>query len=102
MALRPGGVADDRSGWRDRPIRHSSTDRQCRRAATRALAGMGIVMLPEIMVSEEIAAGRLGRLLLGYAPPIRPITLLYLRDRRMSPKLRSFVDFVVDRFSTQS
>jgi DNA-binding transcriptional LysR family regulator len=56
----------------------------------------------EIMVSEDIASGRLVRLLLGYAPPIRPMTLLYLRDRRMSPKLRSFVDFVVDRFSTQS
>jgi len=65
-----------------------------------ALAGMGLVMLPEIVVSEDIASGRLVRLLLDYTPPIRPMTLLYLRDRRMSPKLRSFVDFVVDRFST--
>jgi DNA-binding transcriptional LysR family regulator len=67
-----------------------------------ALAGMGIAVLPEIMVSEDIASGRLVRLLLGYVPPIRPMTLLYLRDRRMSPKLRSFVDFVVDRFGAQS
>lgn len=66
-----------------------------------ALTGMGIVMLPEIMVSEDIASGRLARLLLGYAPPIRPMNLLYLRDRRMSPKLRSFIDFVVNRFSAQ-
>jgi DNA-binding transcriptional LysR family regulator len=34
-----------------------------------ALAGIG--MLPEIMVSEDIACGRLVRLLLGYAPPSR-------------------------------
>jgi DNA-binding transcriptional LysR family regulator len=67
-----------------------------------ALAGMGIVMLPEIMVSEDIKSGRLVRLLLGYAPPIRPMSLLYLRDRRMSPKLRSFADFVVHRFSGRS
>jgi DNA-binding transcriptional LysR family regulator len=67
-----------------------------------ALAGMGIVMLPEIMVSKDIEAGRLVRLLLDYMPPIRPMSLLYLRDRRMSPKLRSFVDFVVDRFSVRS
>ncbi len=64
-----------------------------------ALAGMGIVMLPEIMVSEDIASGRLARLLLGYAPSVRPMNLLYLRDCRMSPKLRSFIDFVVNRFS---
>ena len=67
-----------------------------------ALAGMGIAVLPEIMVSEDIASGRLVRLLLCYVPSIRPMTLLYLRDRRMSPKLRSFVDFVVDRFGAQS
>jgi DNA-binding transcriptional LysR family regulator len=41
-----------------------------RRAETRR-AGIGIVMLPEIMVSEDIACGRLVRLLLGYAPPTR-------------------------------
>ena len=64
-----------------------------------ALAGMGIVMLPEIMLSQDIADGHLVRLLHGYTPPSRPLHLLYLRDRRMSSKLRSFVDFVVERFS---
>ena len=64
-----------------------------------ALAGMGIVMLPEIMLSEDIDAGHLVRLLPEYTPPIRPLNLIYLRDHRMSPKLRSFVDFVVERFS---
>lgn len=63
-----------------------------------ALAGMGIVMLPEIMLSHDIAEGRLVRLLHGYTPPSRPLHLIYLRDRRMSSKLRSFVDFVVERF----
>jgi DNA-binding transcriptional LysR family regulator len=63
-----------------------------------ALAGMGIVMLPEIMVAKDIEAGRLMRLLPGYTPPVRPMNLLYLRDRRMSPKLRSFVEFIVERF----
>ena len=46
-------------------------------------------MLPDIMVSEDVAAGRLVRLLPDYTPPVRPLNLLYLRDRRMSPKLRS-------------
>jgi len=63
-----------------------------------ALAGMGIVMLPEMMLSEDLEAGRLVRLLPGCEAPARPLNLLYLRDRRMSPKLRSFVDFIVERF----
>ncbi|AKJ70141.1 LysR family transcriptional regulator [Pandoraea thiooxydans] len=63
-----------------------------------ALAGMGIVLLPEIMLSDDIAAGRLVRLLPAYAPPSRALNLLYLQDRRISPKLRSFIDFVLERF----
>jgi DNA-binding transcriptional LysR family regulator len=64
-----------------------------------ALAGMGIVMLPQTMLSEDVAAGRLVRLLPDYAPPVRPMNLLYLRDRHMSSKLRSFIDFVIARFA---
>jgi DNA-binding transcriptional LysR family regulator len=63
-----------------------------------ALAGMGIVMLPEIMLSEDVDAGRLVALLQELHAPTRPLNLLYLRDRRMSPKLRSFVDFAIERF----
>ncbi|RFP15827.1 MULTISPECIES: LysR family transcriptional regulator [unclassified Duganella] len=63
-----------------------------------ALAGMGIVMLPEIMVARDMEGGQLVRVLPAYAAPVRPLNLIYLRDRRMSLKLRSFVDFVVERF----
>jgi len=62
------------------------------------LAGMGIAMLPSILVDDDIEAGRLVRVLPDEVPPARPINLLYLRDRQMSPKLRSFVDFVLERF----
>jgi len=62
------------------------------------LAGMGIAMLPGILVDADIKAGRLIEVLPDYAAPMRPINLLYLRDRQMSPKLRSFVEFVVERF----
>ena len=62
------------------------------------LAGMGIAMLPGILVDADIKAARLVEVLRDYAAPVRPINLLYLRDRQMSPKLRSFVEFVVERF----
>ena len=66
------------------------------------LAGMGIAMLPGILVDADIEAGRLIEVLPDYAAPMRQINLLYLRDRQMSPKLRSFVEFVVERFGAGS
>jgi DNA-binding transcriptional LysR family regulator len=67
-----------------------------------ALAGMGIVMLPEILVADDVTSGRLVRLLPDYQPPTRPLNLLYVRDRRMSQKLRSFVEFIVERFGRKA
>ncbi|MCK9918500.1 LysR family transcriptional regulator [Microbacteriaceae bacterium K1510] len=64
-----------------------------------ALAGMGIVMLPDVLVSDDIATGQLVRVLPRYESPTRPLNLIYVRDRRMSPKLKSFVDFVLQRFA---
>ena len=64
-----------------------------------ALAGFGIVMQAEIMLAEEVAAGRLVPLLVDYVPEPRPMHLMYPRDRQATPKLTTFVDFVVSRFS---
>lgn len=63
-----------------------------------ALAGIGIVMQPEALLAEEVKAGRLKILLADYAPPARPMHLVYLPERRITPKLRTFVDFIVERF----
>lgn len=62
------------------------------------LAGLGIAMLPSILVDADIKDKRLARVLPKYSPPARPLNLLYLRDRQMSPKLRSFIEFVLERF----
>ncbi len=61
-----------------------------------ALAGIGIVHQPEILLAASFASGGLIRLLPDYAPPARPMSLLYLPDRRMTLKLRRFVDFVTE------
>lgn len=63
-----------------------------------ALAGLGIIMQPEVLVSDEITAGRLTRLLPDYELPSRPMHLVYLADRRPISKLKSFIDFVVEAF----
>ncbi|SHN11909.1 DNA-binding transcriptional regulator, LysR family [Duganella sacchari] len=63
-----------------------------------ALNGFGLAMLPEIVVAEEIAQGRLVPLLRNYMPPLRPLHLIYPRGRQTTPKLSTFVDFVVKNF----
>ena len=63
-----------------------------------ALHGMGIVLQPAILMEEDVRAGRLVPLFPGYALPSRPMHLVYLQDRYRAPKLRSFVDFMGERF----
>ncbi len=69
---------------------------QALRAA--ALEGLGVTMQPECIVKEDLAAGRLERVLPDYEAPRRPISILFAPDRRPTPKLRSFIDFLVASF----
>ncbi|AOI90867.1 LysR family transcriptional regulator [Burkholderia pseudomultivorans] len=63
-----------------------------------ALRGLGIAMLPSMLIREDIRAGRLVEIMPDFAAPERSMSLLYLQERQKSPKLRSFTEFVVDRF----
>ncbi|WP_296256409.1 MULTISPECIES: LysR family transcriptional regulator [unclassified Pseudomonas] len=56
-----------------------------------ALAGMGVAMLPDVLISEDLKAGLLVPLLQDYQPPSRPMWLLYPQDRYRLPKVRHFV-----------
>ncbi|HEY9130337.1 MAG TPA: LysR family transcriptional regulator [Dyella sp.] len=63
-----------------------------------ALAGLGIIMQPEVLLADDVAAGRLTRVLPACEPPSRPMHLIYPADRRPTAKLRCFIDFVVETF----
>jgi DNA-binding transcriptional LysR family regulator len=63
-----------------------------------ALNDFGIVMQAEVLLAQDIAAGRLVPILCGYLPPSRPMNLVYPRDRQATPKLTTFIDFIVERF----
>ena len=69
---------------------------QALRAA--ALEHVGVILQPEILVADDIASGRLIRLLADQAAPALPLHLLTLPDRHPSPKLRNFIDLVVETF----
>jgi len=63
-----------------------------------AVNGLGIVLQPAILLEADVRAGRLVQLFPNHPLPTRPMSVVYLADRFRSPKLRSFVDFMVERF----
>lgn len=63
-----------------------------------ALAGVGIVMQPEVLLGDDIKEKRLVRILPAWQVPSRPLHVVYVRDRQMTPKLQCFIDFVAARF----
>jgi DNA-binding transcriptional LysR family regulator len=67
-----------------------------------ATAGMGIMLQPLELVRAELDSGRLVRVLPKYSAPTRPMHILYAPDRRLTPKLRSFIDFAVRTFGREA
>jgi DNA-binding transcriptional LysR family regulator len=60
-----------------------------------ARTGMGIVLLPDALVDQDLKDGILVAVMPDYLPPNRPMSLMYAQDRYRLPKLRSFVDFAM-------
>jgi len=63
-----------------------------------AVAGFGVVMQAEVMLIEEVRAGRLVSLLEDYVPEPRPMHLMYSKDRQATPKLTTFIEFMMAHF----
>jgi len=60
-----------------------------------ALAGLGIALQSELALREDLATGRLVRVLEGFAPPSQPMHLVYLPDRRRPVRLERFIAFAL-------
>jgi DNA-binding transcriptional LysR family regulator len=63
-----------------------------------AVAGAGIVLQPEDALAADLAAGRLAPVLPRWSFRPTPVHLVYAQDRRPTAKLRSAIDFLVERF----
>ncbi|KQU71482.1 MULTISPECIES: LysR family transcriptional regulator [unclassified Rhizobacter] len=59
-----------------------------------ALAGLGVILQPELMLKDDIETGRLVRLFSDWPPPTWPVHVMHLPDVRMPPKLGSFIAFL--------
>lgn len=60
-----------------------------------ALAGLGLILTPRFMVSDDLAAGRLVAVLESHTSHQGGLYVLYPHARHVSAKVRAFVDFVV-------
>ena len=66
-----------------------------------ARTGMGIVMLPDALVEQDLLSGKLVALMPDYQLPSRPMSLIYVQDRYRLPKLRHFVEFAMQLWGKQ-
>jgi DNA-binding transcriptional LysR family regulator len=63
-----------------------------------ALLGFGLVQIPRFHGEKQLAEGTLVEVLSNCPPPPVPVSLLYPRNRQLSPRVRVFIDWVMRAF----
>jgi DNA-binding transcriptional LysR family regulator len=66
-----------------------------------AVAGVGIVQLPTMMVRDEFARGELVRVLHGWAPRPELIRAAFASRRGLLPAVRALIEFLAERFKAE-
>jgi LysR family transcriptional regulator for bpeEF and oprC len=67
-----------------------------------ARAGYGLAQLQDFFIDALIARGQLVPVLEKFRPAAQPIWLVYPQARHLSPKVRVFVDFMVEKFKSRA
>ena len=67
-----------------------------------ARAGYGLAQLQDFFIHALIARGQLVSVLDKFKPAAQPIWLVYSQTRHLSPKVRVFVDFMVEKFKPRA
>jgi DNA-binding transcriptional LysR family regulator len=62
-----------------------------------ATAGTAIIQISSYVTGEAIAQGLLKPVLTRFVAPTAPVWVLYPQNRHLTPRVRAFVDFVVER-----
>lgn len=65
--------------------------------ASAALGGLGIIQAPSYLVREDVAAGRLQRILADYTDDRGGIWMLWPSGNAETPGLRAFIEFIAER-----
>ncbi len=61
-----------------------------------ALAGLGLIQAPRLLVEADLAAGRLVELLAAHRPPELEVNLLFAATPWLSPQTRAMIDLARD------
>jgi len=67
---------------------------------TAGVAGVGVVMLPCMLVADELASGALVRILPEWAPRPGVIHVVFASRRGMLPAVRALIDYLAARVGT--
>jgi len=65
-----------------------------------ARQGLGLVQLPEFYLQDDFQRGSLENILTEYQPTDTAVWAVYPSNRHLSPKVRMFVEFLVERFNS--
>ena len=64
-----------------------------------ARLGLGLIQIPRYHATNDLAAGTLVEVLSAFPPTRTPVSLLYPRNRQLSPRVRVFIDWLVRIFA---
>ena len=65
-----------------------------------AISGLGIAALPSFAIAPYLASGQLVELLVDYTLPESTLYAVFLPDRRLPERIRTFVQFLAERFAS--
>jgi DNA-binding transcriptional LysR family regulator len=63
-----------------------------------ARLGFGLVQVPRFHAETDLTRGTLVQVLPDCPPPSVPVSLLYPRNRQLSPRVRVFIDWLMRAF----
>jgi DNA-binding transcriptional LysR family regulator len=69
---------------------------QPRGVCNAALNGLGIALLPECLVVDDLRAGRLEHVVLGYESETAAAYIVYPSRQHLAPRTRVVIDFLVE------
>jgi DNA-binding transcriptional LysR family regulator len=78
--------------------RFTTTDMHALKEAT--LAGVGVVQLPILMLTKELANGALIKVLPEWEPRREVIHLVFPSRRGLLPSVRALIDFLVEKYAS--
>src|SRR3546814_218737 len=80
------------------PVKGAVSVNDAEAYVTCGLNGFGIIQPSRYMVAPHLQSGALIEVLSDWKPPPMPISVAYLQNRHLSPKVRVFVDWISELF----